>query len=318
MHGSRSKRMTKILFEKCTVCLASPSQLKLFKCIDGVDYFECDSCGSIVAEARSSSSTEADGFQYNKAYWENETSAARERSFGASINRCAEVFLYSRIPLKKFLDIGTGPGYLLDALSVLMPDYKTMFYGVELFPPPVEYRSTHENYIVGDLADVSHKFSGGVCIEVIEHLTPEQLRALAGKLAKVSEEGAVYYFNSAQPDFVKNEDPGYLDPLGRGHIASYSILGLSKIFSAHGFTIIPLPGRTWGFLAEFKKLSTIPNADDLLTRLWNAHPDNIKKLKSNGFGELMYAIGLESARCYLEHAIATERTRWALSLSAGR
>jgi hypothetical protein len=267
-----------------------------------------------MAEAPTGLNVNHSSFEYNEAYWKNETSAAKGRSFGASLNRCAEVFFYSQIPIKKFLDIGSGPGYLLDALTVLMPCYKSMFYGIELFPPPKAYQSTHENYIVGDLANVHHKFSGGVCIEVIEHLTPQQLRELAGKLAKVSEEGAVYYFNSAQPDFVKNEDPGYLDPHGRGHIASYSIRGLTEIFSVHGFTIIPLPGRNWGFLAEFKKLPSVPNAEDLLNRLWNARPENINKLKSNGFGELMYAIGLESARCYLEHAIATERTRWALSL----
>ena len=307
--------MTKILFEKCPVCFATPSALKLFRCIDSVDYFECFSCGSIFAEEFVNSKTGTQGFQYNEEYWRSETSSSKERSFGASVNRCAEVFFYSRIPINKFLDIGAGPGYLLDALSIMMPNYKSMFYGVERFPPPVEYQSTHKNYFVGDLTDVKHKFGGGVCIEVIEHLTPNQLRGLVLKLAKVSEEGAVYYFNSAQPEFVIQEDPGYLDPHGRGHIASYSILGLSKIFSEHGFTVIRLPGRTWGFLAEYRVLSSIPNSDDLLNRLWSAHPENVSKLKSNGFGELMYAIGLESARCYLEHSIAIERTKWALTLS---
>lgn len=301
-----------MLFQKCPVCLHLHSKLKLFKCVEGVDYFECDFCESIVAEEQS---IIKDGFKYNEDYWRSEMSAARERSFGASVNRSAEVFFYSRIPVNRFLDIGTGPGYLLDALSTLMPNYKSMFYGIELFPPPVEYRSTHENYLIGDLSDIKIKFSGGVCIEVIEHLTPKQLRVLASNLAKVSENGAVYYFNSAQPEFVKAEDPSYLDPHVRGHIASYSVCGLAKIFSEYGFTIIPLPGRSWGFLAEFGKLPVIPGSDDLLNRLWTAHPENVQKLKSNGFGELMYSIGLESARCYLESAIAIERTKWALSLS---
>ena len=307
-------------YKKCPVCLdSSESELNKFDRIDNVDYYECDACGSLFAEEqRLFNVTSTDAFSYNEEYWTSEMSSAKERSFGSSVNRCAEVFLYSRIPIKKFLDIGTGPGFLLDALSVLMPNYKSMFYGVELYPPPIEYRSTHENYIIGDLANTRNKFSGGVCIEVIEHLTPDQLRKLASQLAIISEPGAIFYFNSAQPDFVKNEDPGYLDPNIRGHIVSYSIQGLIKIFSENGFTIIPLPGRTWCFLAEFSNLTTIPNADDLLNRIWNPHPDNIEKLKANGFGQLMYVIGLESARCYLEHAIATERTKWALALSAER
>jgi len=306
--------MIKPILDKCSVCLDLRSKLILYKYIDDVKYFECNFCGSIVAEKKNNLNVDSDIFEYNEDYWKSEIIAARERSFGSSVNRCAEVFFYANIPINKFLDIGAGTGYLLDALSVLMPEYKSMFYGIELFPPPVAYQSTHENYIVGDITDMKYKFGGGVCIEVIEHLTPDQLRELVRKLAIVCEEGAVFYFNSAQPDFVKNEDPGYLDPHGRGHIASYSTSGLSKVFSEYGFTVIPLPGRSWGFLAEFSILPVIPSADDLLKRLWTAHPDNVKKLKSNGFGELMYCVGLESARCYLESAIATERTKWALSL----
>ena len=250
--------------KNCPICLSQFNNIKKYECIDNVDYYECDDCESIFAEESDIFNVAIEAFSYNEDYWKNETAAAKDRSFGSSINRCAEVFLYSRIPIKKFLDIGTGPGYLLDALSVLMPNYKSMFYGVELFPPPHRFRTSHENYIVGDLTTLNHKFSGGCCIEVIEHLTPTQLRKLASQLANVSEDGAVFYFNSAQPDFVKNEDPGYLDPLGRGHIVSYSILGLRQIFSEYGFAIIPLPGRAWGFLAEFKNPLKIPNADGLL------------------------------------------------------
>ena len=286
----------------------------MYKCIDGTDYVECSGCGSILADQ----GNKENSFSYDDEYWKTEAVAAKERSFGSSVNRCAEVFFYSRIPINKFLDIGTGPGYLLDALSTLMPDFASMFYGVELFPPPKKYQSNHKNYMVGALADQREKFSGGTCIEVIEHLTPKQLDILVKSLAEVSEEGAIYYFNSGQPEYVKKEDPGYLDPNGRGHIASYSVRGLKKIFSQYGFTLIPLPGRSWGFLAEFDILKKTPDANDLLGRLWNPHPENARKLKSNGFGELMYAIGLESARCYLEYAIAQERTVWAMSLQENK
>jgi len=225
-----------------------------------------------------------------------------------------EVFLYSEIPIKRFLDIGTGPGYLLDSLSYLMPNYRTIFHGVELFPPPEQFRTAHENYVVGGIKDLRGTFSAGVCIEVIEHLSPDVLRSLISELADVSEVGALYYFNSGQPDFVKNDDPSYLDPIIRGHIVSYSIRALEHIFMEFGFKIIPLPGRSWGFLAEYDLTQEVPNAEQLMQRIWAAIPENTSILKDNGFGPLMYSIGVESARCYLEHAIANERTKWALSL----
>ena len=94
-------------------------------------------------------------------------------------------------------------------------------------------------------------FDAGVCIEVIEHLTPTTLRSLVAQLAAVSRPGSLYLFNSGQPDFVEREDPGYLDPHGRGHIVSYSLAGAASIFAPAGFNVIELPGRAWAFLAEF-------------------------------------------------------------------
>ena len=293
----------------CLVCSLDNSTQVFYRCIDGVNYYECVRCGSILADQNSKLST----FTYDDDYWKSESIAAKERSFGASINRCAEVFFYSRIPINRFLDIGTGPGYLLDALSTLMPNFQSMFYGIELYPPPEKYQSIHPNYKVGRLSDLSLKFSGGVCIEVIEHLFPNQLHLFVENLARVSEHNAIYYFNSGQPEFVKDEDSNYLDPTGRGHIASYSLIGLKEVFSKYGFTVLPLPGRTWGFLVEFNRFGVELNAEELLLRLWTANSENIEKLKRNGFGELMYAIGLESARCYLESAIAKERVSAPLS-----
>lgn len=293
----------------CPICFDSDNQ-SLYKKIDGIDYHDCGACQSIYADASFLQSiSSGSNCNYDEDYWSMELRSAKYRSYGDALNRVAEVFLYARIPVKKFLDIGCGPGYLLDSLSVVLPSHKDIFHGVELFPPPAKFRSTHENYFVGSMADLTQKFSAGVCIEVIEHLTPDMLRNMVNDLRRISEPGAIYYFNSGQPDYVKNEDNNYLDPLSRGHIVSYSIKGLEKIFSEYGFTIIPLPGRTWGFLAEYSILPAVPNAEDLLTRLWTAHPANVEILKNNGFGPLMYVTGVESARCYLEHAIATDRGR---------
>lgn len=298
----------------CPICKYQGNNISLFKLINDISYFECLSCGSIFADFAAISAKDSIKVVYDDKYWDMEIRAARARSFGSSISRCAEVFLYSRIPIKKFLDIGTGSRLFLDAISVLMPDYKKDFYGVELYPPPAPYRTENSNYFIGDISSMPVKISAGMCIEVIEHMHPDQLDEMLSKLASISEPNGLFIFNSGQPEYVKKEDPGYLDPFKRGHIVSYSLKGISLIFAKHGFTVIPLPGRTWAFLAEYNKAKNTPNADELLNRIWHALPENVEKLKNNGFGELMYCMGIESARCYLESAISEERTQWALSL----
>jgi hypothetical protein len=75
------------------------------------------------------------------------------------------------------------------------------------------------------LDSLESTFDAGVCIEVIEHLTPATLRTLVAQLAGRSRPGSLYLFNSGQPAFVEQEDPAYLDPHGRGHVVSYSIAG---------------------------------------------------------------------------------------------
>ncbi len=296
----------------CLVC--ESGDCELFDVVDGIDYFECGECESIFVDRAFLQEKRPNDSHYDPGYWGNEIAASRGRSFGSSINRVCELFLYSRIPIKRFVDIGAGPGYLLEALSDLAPNYKNLFYGCELFPPPAPFRTQHENYTTGSLAQLPGKFSAGVCIEVIEHLTPEELNGLIEQLAISAEDGAIFYFNSAQPSFVKNIDPGYLDPLIRGHIVSYSLKALEKMFTAHGFTLIELPGRNWCFLVEYNSESENTDAEGLLNRIWTAPPENVSILKDNGFGPLLYTIGVESARCYLEHSIMLGRTAWAQSL----
>jgi hypothetical protein len=142
------------------------------------------------------------------------------------------------------------------------------------------------------------RFDAGVCIEVIEHLAPATLRAMVAQLAMVSRPGSLYLFNSGQPEFVQREDPGYLDPHGRGHIVSYSLAGAATIFAPAGFNIIELPGRAWAFLAEFGPQQRV-DADALIARLWQPVPDNLSMLRSARFGELIRTAGIEAARAYL-------------------
>jgi hypothetical protein len=301
---------------RCAVCLSLA--VDTYKKIDDVVYYSCSECGSLFADPAFLRAVE-DGTvsNYRDAYWEMELRAAKERSFGSSLQRIAEVFFYSRVPITRFVDIGSGPGYLLDAVATALPDATEMFYGVELFPPEPAFRSKHPNYRLCPLADVGQKFQGGVCIEVIEHLTPSMLDTLAMQMAQTSTPEAVYLINSGQPDYVLNEDPGYLDPHGRGHIMSYSLEGARRIFEKHGFTVIPLPGRTWAFLLEYQSQSTTKRPiEQLEDRIWAPIPENVAKLRDGSAGPLMYHVGMDSARCYLEHAAALERTEWARSLQA--
>jgi hypothetical protein len=254
---------------------------------------------------------------YQEKYWLDQIKAAKERSYGSSILRVCELFYYSRIEINRFIDIGTGPGYLLDALDTLMPNISDAFHGVEMFPPNPEYRSKHKNYHIGDLSSLTTRFDAGTCIEVIEHLTPKMLFLLAKSLAHVSNPGAIYYFNSGQPEYVKTENSSYLNPYKDGHIASYSIASLNFIFNPAGFKIIPLHGRNWAFLAEYHgdDLSE-EGPDELLNRIWRPVTANIDRLGSSLFGRMLLTAGQESARCYLEHAISSHRARWAKSLEA--
>ena len=271
--------------------------------VSGVAYLRCTSCGSILAEAAFLDRTMAgEGRAYDESYWETEISAARQRGSGNSLVRLAEVFFYARRPVRRFLDVSCGAGTLLDAAAELLPEIAEMFWGIEPFPPPHQFRSRHPNYRVGYLSDLAGRFDGGTCIEVIEHLPPTVLRRMLAQLAAVSELGALWYFNSAQPSFVLERDPGYLDPHHRGHIASYSVEGLQRPFAEAGFTLHPLPGRDWAVIAEYG-YHPAQDANALLTRLWTVLPENRALLESARFGNLLLTAGLEGARCYLEAAL---------------
>jgi hypothetical protein len=250
---------------------------------------------------------------YGAAYWAEELASARQRSYGGSLVRVAETLRMARIPVRRFLDIGSGPGFLLDALAVLLPTIAGMFHGIELMPPPLPDRSLHSNYRVGTVGDLDGSFDAGVCIEVIEHLTPKILGVLLRELAARSTEGALYYFNSSQPSFVAQTDPGYLDPKGRGHIVSWSIAGARQIFAPAGFNVIPIPGRDWAFFAEFGPPREL-SVDDLMSWLWHPVPENLATFRHDAFGPLFETMGLEAARCYLEGALAEGRGHWALAL----
>jgi len=287
---------------RCPVC--ETGEAERYRDVDRVRYFRCAACGSLFADPKFLAQVEAGAASaYADEYWRNELGPARERCFGAAVLRVAETIAYCRIPVNAFIDIGAGTGWLLDALAELLPEAIGRFHAIELYPPPQEHRTRHPNYIVGSLDNLSITFDAGVCIEVIEHLTPMTLRALVAQLARRSRPGSLYLFNSGQPTFVEHEDPAYLDPHQRGHVVSYSVAGASSVFNPAGFNVIALPGRYWAFLAEFGPQQSI-DEDALISRLWHPVEENAAMLGGARFGALMRSAGIDTARAYLPRVTA--------------
>jgi hypothetical protein len=122
------------------------------------------------------------------------------------------------------------------------------------------------------------------------------ITSLFADLAAKSHPNSLYIFNTGLPPYIKNEDPGYLDPLVRGHIMGWSLKGLQILAQPLGFKILPIPGKTWAFLAEYRPTHNFNGA--LPDRIWTALPENVKVLKDKQTGDLMYVLGMDTARAY--------------------
>lgn len=269
-----------------------------FREVGKISYYTCNSCEVIFISPDVLARVDAgEGMiDYTESYWKRELPAARRRSWGSSLARVAELFLYARLPIKKFIDIGSGPGYLLDALQYHLPSSAGIFYGSEIYPPPAEFCTSNENYFTRDLLEFEFTFDAGCCIEVIEHLTPSMVMKLFSDLAVKSKENSIYIFNTGLSGFIKKENINYLDPLVRGHIMGWSTNGVQALTRSLGFQIFSIPGKAWAFIAEYR-----PNHNfekNLTYRIWKALPENTDILKDKKTGEVLYVLGLETARAY--------------------
>lgn len=276
----------------CPICRRHASSF--YKDVDSFSYYRCPSCKSIHIEPAILQSIDSGVAirAYDSKYWDMELAAARERASGAALVRAGEAILYARRPVERFLDVGAGPGYLLDRLAQLFPDASNIFHAVEMFPPPVH--SAHPNYRAGPVNSMAGTcFDVGVCIEVAEHLTPTMLSNMAQGLAEISKPNSLWLFNTGMPDYVTNEDEAYLDPTGRGHIVSYSIEGLRTIFGPAGFVISALPGKSFAFIAEYRPTGSPVSFDE---RIYSPLKQNRDLLQQS---QLLYQAAFESARAYL-------------------
>ncbi len=264
-------------------------------------YYTCPKCESIFIEPQYIELMDKGErlVNYDDTYWDMEEKAAVERCYSVALARMAEALYYCRIPVDKFLDIGGGTGQFLDAVKLYLPDNSSHFYSIEKYPPE-KSRTKSENYFVGDY-DVlkDNVFQCGMCIEVVEHLTPNMLIDIFGNIAKLSEKGALYLINSGFNDFVQKENVEYLDPFIRGHIISYSLKGLQALLSPLGFNIMPVEGKTWLMACEYRKDEDCIENTGVVDRIWTALPENMKLLSDSKMGGVLRILGLESARAYV-------------------
>jgi len=268
--------------------------------LGGGVYYTCERCGSIFLEPNILKQLD-NGYmlvEYSDDYWVMEQISAAERCYGAGLARVAEAVYYCQIPINNFLDIGTGTGKLLDAVSLYLPSQKHRFWGVEKYPPKKGERTASPNYIIGSYSKVPGiKFECGTCIEVVEHLTPKMLKELFSEVAKVSTPGALYLINSGFASFIECEgECKYLDPFIRGHIVSYSLEGLRYLLEPLSFNVFPVKGKNWLVAIEYKRGFA---KEDITERIWKALPENLEILTDPVMGSVMKLLGLESVRAYL-------------------
>ncbi|MFZ5657630.1 MAG: hypothetical protein ACOY37_11325 [Pseudomonadota bacterium] len=290
----------------CPICIESPS--RHYSTIDGYDYFACETCGSLHIDPAVIARMDLGGSVvggYADEYWEQERRAAADRAAGLSLCRAGEAILYCRRPVRRFLDVGSGPNYLASNLQHLIDPDEEIVHSVEKFPPP--YAKRHPNFHIGEVGSLHGTFDAGVCIEVVEHLTPSMLAGVAAGLAKVSAPGSYWLFNTGMPGYVLNEDPAYMDPTRRGHIVSYSLAAVERIFSPLGFRVGTLPGKSFAFFAEYQPVEEL----DFDRRIYAPVAENAALLKRNG---LLFHAAFETARSYLYYSGYMERTAWALAL----
>ena len=300
MNGERNRMIS------CPVCFTGES--RHYANIDGITYYQCDFCRSFYVDPSILSSID-EGMTpgpYDEDYWKTDRGSACLRAKGGACIRAGEAILYARRPVYRFLDIGAGGGYLLDELVVLFPEEKNLFYEIEFFPP--KNHSGHKNFKIETVASLEGKFDAGVCIDVLGHLTPKMLDHLVRDIAEKSEVDSLWLFDSGMTDFVVQEkNPGYLDPLNRGHIVSYSLLGLRPIFEKHGFKIQGCPGKPFVFIAEYKSSDEIP----IEQRIYQPIEYNKNLLAKS---PLLYQASFESGRFSYYFHEYRERTNWTESL----
>jgi 2-polyprenyl-3-methyl-5-hydroxy-6-metoxy-1,4-benzoquinol methylase len=294
-------------------CLVCDGDCRPLREVDGYDFVHCSGCGLIQIDAETMRRIDAGEpvLTYAESYWADEMKSAREHAYTVALSRAAEVFLLSRRPIARFLDVGSGPGLFLDAIATHLPHLSDRFHAVEMFPPETAQRTRHANYLVGRVSDYpAETFDGGICVEVFEHLTPRMVDGLLGEIASISRNGACFLINTGLADYTIGECPEYLDPLGRGHITSWTVAAVNHLARPHGLVASAIPGRSWCFLLEKADRAS---GDAVFER--KPLPENLAALGHPGIGTSPIAMLGEIALLqshYYDQFVS--RSHWAMAL----
>ena len=268
-----SKRINLSVYDQFLACPICGSKEDVSKFSS--EFLECNKCDFIFYLEKKEDKI-SNRFRYNDEYWKVELVSARERAWGISIARAAEVVLLAQRNVAKFLDIGTGAGDFLNAIQHFLPGKDITFIGVEKFPPPKEFCSKNPGFRHGWI-DIfkEQEFDAGICIEVLEHLSVKQVDDLFKELYKKSKDNAIYLFNTGLTDYVRDEDLAYLDPISRGHISIWSVKAITLLVAKYGWQIYEIPNRKWAFIAEKSKVRDT----NIISRIWSPLQSNQNSLK---------------------------------------
>ena len=295
------------------ICPVCASLSNVYEKILGFEYFSCSGCGILHIDTTVLQEIDAGKqiVEYSPEYWAMELSAAEERSRSVGIIRLAEAIFLCRRSVQNVVDIGSGTGRLLEQFEGLLPNNVRRIWGVELFPPPTDQRTKSAQYVVGTIGSMAPMmFDAGLCMEVVEHLTPSMVLGMLKEISARSNDGACYVINTGLADFVRKEQPDYLDPTRRGHIVAWTVAAFNILGEPFGLTATALPGRAWAFLLE-----KTTNPADVESRLYAPLSENMCFLADGKDGmSLLSTAAAEAVRGYFHQQLMLERTAWALDL----
>ncbi|MCW5579978.1 MAG: hypothetical protein KIS72_01360 [Luteimonas sp.] len=187
----------------CVICGENSPH---YRDVDGYAFHACSGCGSIHVDPELihlMDQGKGPVGKYEKDYWEQERLAAVERAAGLALCRAGEAILYCRRPVRRFLDSRHRPGLpaAQAALSCLIPRARS---STAWRSSRAALRRCGPGFHHGDLSELEGKSDAGVCIEVVEHLTPRMLEGIAAGLARVSQPDSLL-FNTECPEYVQDD-----------------------------------------------------------------------------------------------------------------
>lgn len=251
--------------QTCPVC----AELSFFyKTVQGFAFFECSQCSVIHIDVDCLDKIDAGApiILYQNDYWKQEYSAARQR-LPMSVTRLVEAIYLSQIPVQRVIDIGTGQGLILEEMERFLPVNSRAIFGIEKFPPDIRTRSP--GYRIGSLQDIASEglYDAGLCMEVIEHLTPLMVRHLLTELSQLASEGGCFLFNTGLAESVKTRNPDYINPGVLGHIMFWTVEAMNVLGAPLGFTAQRFMDRDWCFILEKTTIALKPITERVYTPL---------------------------------------------------